>query len=402
MSALAGAPFGHPMRAHWALDPDVLYLNHGTVGCPPRVALAAQQAIRDQVERQPSRFLLRDLAQMGMGPSDGGEPLMRRAAREVGAFVGTKEPDFVFTENVTTSINSVFRSFDWRAGDEIVLGDIGYGAVTHAARYVTRRAGGHVRVLDLATAVPDTAAIVRAYTDALTPRTRLAVVDHITSESAFLMPVREVVAACHARGVPVVVDGAHVPGAIALDVPSIGAEWYGANLHKWAWTPRSLGFLWVGPTSPVEIHPTVISWGLDQGLSAEFDLLGTRDPSAALAAPAGIGFMQELGVERVMAHNHALAWEAARLLAARWGTSLWMGEAHVGTMATVFLPDGAPASREGCLALRNGLLFEDGIEIAVHPFRDRGCVRISAQVYNQLEDYERLASAVLARLGQPA
>jgi isopenicillin-N epimerase len=390
------------MRAHWALDPNVLYLNHGTVGCPPRRALEAQQRIRDEIELQPSKFLLRELAQMGMGPTGGGEPLTRIAAREVAAFVGAKGEDFAFVENVTTGVNCVLRSLELREGDEIVLSDLGYGAVANAAAYVTRRARGHVRVVELENVVPDTGAIVRAFEAALTPRTRLVIVDHITSSSALILPVREVVAACQSRGVPVLVDGAHVPGAIALDVPAIGADWYSANLHKWGWTPRSLGFLWVRPGGPVEIHPTVISWGLDLGLGAEFDLLGTRDPSAALAAPAGLAFMRELGTERVMAYNHALAWEAAQLLSARWGTGLWMREEHVGTMATVFLPPGLGPTQDDCQRLRNALLFEDGIEVAVHPFRNRACARISAQVYNQREDYERLARTVLARLAQPA
>jgi len=390
------------MRAEWALDPDVLYLNHGTVGCPPRRALLAQQAIRDRIELQPSRFLLRDLAQMGMGRMGGGDPLLREAAHAVGAFVGAKGEDFVFTDNVTASINAVFQSFDLREGDEIVVSDLGYGAVTHAATYVTRRAGGSVKVARLEAAVPDTAAIVRAYEAVLTPRTRIAVVDHITSGTAFRMPIDAVVAACHARGVPVVVDGAHAPGAIALDVTASGAEWYAANLHKWAWTPRSLGFLWVAPGGPVTVHPTVISWGLDQGLSAEFDLQGTRDPSAALAAPAALAFMQELGVERVMAYNHALAWEAARMLSARWGTKLWMKEEHVGTMATLFLPAGIAGTFEDCNRFRTPLLVEDKIEVAVQPFRGRAALRILAQIYNQMEDFEQLARAVLARLGQPA
>lgn len=402
MSALATAPLGHGMLAHWALDPNVLYLNHGTVGCPPRRALEAQQKIRDEIELQPAKFLLRELTDIGMYPGDRGEPRTRIAAREVAAFVGAKGEDFVFVENVTTGINAVLRSLVLDAGDEIVLTDLGYGAVTKAANYVARRAKAHVVTVALAEVAGDRAATIEAFAAALTPRTRLVIVDHVTSESALIMPLADIVARCKAKGVPVLVDGAHAPGAIPLDVTAFGATWYAANLHKWGWTPRSLGFLWKSPSSTIELHPPVISWGLDQGLAAEFDLVGTRDPSPALAAPAALAFMRELGVERVMEYNHSLAWSAAQLLAERWGTDLWMRESDVGTMATVPMPPGFAAGREDGLRLRAALLDEDGIEVAVHPFRGRLHARISAQVYNQLDDYERLAAAVLARAGQPA
>jgi len=331
-----------------------------------------------------------------------GEPRARIAAREVAAFVGARGEDFVFVENVTTGINAVLRSLELKPGDEIVLTDIGYGAVTIAANFVARRAGATVRTVALTDTVPDRKATIEAFAAALTPRTRLAIVDHVTSSTALILPVEEIVARCRATGVPVLVDGAHVPGAIALDVPAIGADWYAANLHKWAWTPRSLGFLWVDPKSQFELHPTVISWGLGQGLGAEFDLLGTRDPSAALAAPAALAYMKEWGVERVFAHNHALAWSAARLLTERWGTQLWMREEDIGTMATVPLPAGVGSTRDDGMRFRAALLDEDGIEVAVHPFRGRQHARISAQVYNETADYERLARAVLARVGQPA
>ena len=390
--------FGRAMLDQWLLDPDVIYLNHGTVGATPRRVLAKQQAIRDEIERRPSQFLLRELtgvAPVGMPRSE--PPLLRAAAAEVAPFVGAKGEDFMFVENATTGVNAVLRSLDLREGDEVLITDHVYGAVAKIAAFVTRPRGARVRSIELPYPVPGPDAVVAAVLAAIGPRTRVLIVEHVTSESALVLPVREIASGCRAKGVRVLVDGAHAPGALPLDVSSLGVDWYSANLHKWAFTPRASGFLWVAPERREGLHPTVISWGLGQGLSAEFDLTGTRDPSPFLAAPEAIAFFRSLGVEAVRAYNHGLAWEAARHLSRRWGTKLGMEEEMVGTMATVQLPDRMGSTPEDAARLRDALLFEDRIEIQLHAWRDRLWVRVSAQVYNDVRDIDRLAAAVEAR-----
>ena len=190
-------------------------------------------------------------------------------------------------------------------------------------------------------------------------------------------------------------DGAHAPGAIALDIESLGVDWYVANLHKWLWVPRSSGILWAAPDRQADLRPAVISWGLDQGFTTEFDLPGTRDPSPHLSAPAAIAFMQELGVQAVQRYNHALAWDGAHHLATRWGTEFLAPESMVGTLATVELPPSAGTTEEEAAALRDRLLFEDRIEVQMHAAWGRVHARISAQIYNDLSDIDRLADAVL-------
>ena len=160
------------------------------------------------------------------------------------------------------------------------------------------------------------------------------------------------------------------------------------------WTPRSSGILWAPPERQKDLHPAVISWGLDQGFTAEFDLPGTRDPSAHLAAPAAIAMMRELGVAAVQRYNHALAWAGARKLAERWNVPLETPESLIGTMATVVLPESVGHTADESLNVRDRLLFEHGIEVQLHSFRDRLHARISAQLYNTMEDIERLAEAV--------
>jgi isopenicillin-N epimerase len=232
---------------------------------------------------------------------------------------------------------------------------------------------------------------------AIGPKTRLVVIDHVTSSTALILPVAEIAAGARGRGVMVLVDGAHAPGAIPLDVPAIGVDWYSANLHKWAWSPRSAGFLWTDPRHQATTHPLTISWGLDQGYTSEFDWVGTRDPSGYLAAPIALDFMRSLGVEAVMGYGHSLAWEAARWLTSRWGETLPCPECMVGAMVTVPLPAALGAGVETAKRLRLELLVEDRIEAQIHDIRDRLWVRISAQIYNEMADIERLAHAIEAR-----
>lgn len=383
------------MRAEWPLDPQITYLNHGTVGVTPRRVLAEQQRIRDEIERQPSRFLLRELAAISVGPPDAEPPRMRRAAAAVAAVVGAQPDDLVFVDNATTGANAVLRSLALNPGDEILITDLGYGGVVRAAMFAARERGAEVRTAVMPCPVRSAGELVDACIGALAPRTRLLIVDHITSQTALIMPLADIAAECRARGVAVLADGAHAPGAIPLDIPSLGVDWYVANLHKWMWVPRSSGILWASAERQAALHPPVISWGLDQGFTTEFDLPGTRDPSPHLAAPAAIRMMDELGGAAVRSYTHALAWDGARLLAGRWGTEFVTPESMIGTMATVPLPASKGSTADEAILLRHRLLVEDQIEVQVHAYRDRLHARISAEIYNHLEEMERLAVAVL-------
>ena len=385
--------FGHPMRAEWMLDPGVTYLNHGTVGAVPRRVLAAQQAIRDRIESQPSRVLLRELSGL-VGMPQAGPGLMREAAARVAAHLGARADDLVFVDNVTAGANAVLRSVPLAAGDEIVLADHTYGAVINAARFVTRERGAALRFVEVPYPSFDAGVFVERMLAAIGPSTRLVIVDHISSESAIVLPVADVVAGCRERGVPVLVDGAHAPGVLSIDLTALGADWYTANLHKWAHAPRSCGILWAASARQAGLHPPVISWGLDQGFTAEFDWVGTRDPSAYLAAPEGLAWIETLG-EPARRYMHDLAWRAARELTGAWGTVLSVTEDTVGAMVTVPLPAPLGSAREDAARLRDRLLFTDAIEVQVHAGYGRLWVRVSVQVYNEWSDIVRLRDAVL-------
>jgi isopenicillin-N epimerase len=390
--------FGRSWRGEWMLEEGATYLNHGTVGSPPRRVLAAQQAIRDEIERHPSRFLLRELAEVRVGGPRAEPPRVRVAAAEVAARFGVPGDELVFVDNTTSGVNAVLRSFPFAPGDEILLTDLGYGAMGNIARFVARRRGATVReaVVPFPGATP--AGALAAIEAALGPATRLALIDHITSESALLLPIVEIAALCRERGVALLVDGAHAPGAIELDIPAIGADYYVANLHKWAWTPRPCGILWAAPARRGDLHPAEISWGLDQGWTTEFDLLGTRDPSAWLAAPAALDYLEEVGAAAVREWNHRLAWDGAHHLAERWQVELDTPRTMIGPMATLPLPDRFGGTREDAARLRDALLFEDAIEAQIHARDGRLWTRVAAQVYNDMDDFDRFGEAIERRL----
>ena len=209
-----------------------------------------------------------------------------------------------------------------------------------------------------------------------------------------MLPVAAIVAACHARGVPVLVDGAHAPGSIALDIPAVGADWYAANLHKWAHAPRSCGIIWAKPEHQATLHHPVVSWGSGHGFHAEFDHYATSDSTSYLAAPDGIALLREWGFDAVLAYMHGLAREAGRALADRWGTTIDAPDDMIGAMITVPLPAAAGTTTDEAERLRLALLVEDRIEVQMHAWRGRVWARVSAQIYNDRSDMLRLADAV--------
>jgi isopenicillin-N epimerase len=388
--------FGRAMLDHWLLDPECTYLNHGTVGATPRRVVQKQQALRDEMERQPSRFMLRDL--------NGEYPMPWRSATRlheaiepVAAFVGCRPDDLVFVSNVTNGLNAVLGSLPLNSGDEVLITDFGYGAVALTAGAMCERSGATLRTVHLEYPVRDPGDIVAAIVGALTPHTKLVVLDHVTAQTALVLPVAAVAAECRARHVPVLVDGAHVPGSRPLDIQSLQVDWYAANLHKWAHAPRGCGILWAAPERQSTLHHPIVSWGRSRGFRHEFEHTATSDPTSYLAAPEGLALLREWDFAACVKYMHGLAWDAAGILAERWQTKFEIPREMVGSMATVPLPPQAGATDADALRLRLALLVEDRIEVQLHAWRNRLWVRVSAQVYNDRSDIARLAEAVARR-----
>ena len=327
MSDLNFPGLGTAVRDVWDLDPAALTVNHGSFGATPKSVLAAQDEWRRRMEAQPTRFMALTLP-----------GALRAAAGRLAAFLGARAGDVAFTDNATTGCNAVLRSLPLAPGDEILLFDHGYGAVKNTARHVAALTGARVVEAALPFPRPRADAIVDALAGALTPRTRLVVIDHITSPSAMVLPIAPMIAACRAAGAKVLIDGAHGPGQVEIDLTALGADWYTGNCHKWLMAPKGCAFLWARPDRQADLHPVTISHGYGKGFLAEFDWTGTRDPSAYLAVDAAIDFYRSLGGVRLARRNAALAAEAGALLARRFGTECGTDGETQGSMALVRLP----------------------------------------------------------------
>jgi isopenicillin-N epimerase len=374
---------GENVRALWGLDYGRLNVNHGSYGATPLEVLAEQQRWRDRMEAGPTYFMADDIREA-----------IRSAAGGLAGYLGARGDDLVFVDNATAGTNAVLRSMAFTEGDEIVVHSHTYGALLKTARYVASQSGARVVTAALPFPDPTDDAIVDAFRAVLTSRTQVVLLDHITSPSALILPVERLVALCREAGVLSVVDGAHAPGSVPLDLAVLGADFYTGNCHKWLMSPKGAGFLWVQSEHQYWQHPTIISHGYEQGFTAEFDWTGTRDWSAALSVPSAIAFHQRLGGPALMAANRALAWEAAELLAARWNTAIPASREFFSSMTLIGAPFRGPATDEHVLELRSRMRAL-GADAPVTAVDGRLFVRISAQAYNRMDDYEQLADIVL-------
>ncbi|MDC0719609.1 aminotransferase class V-fold PLP-dependent enzyme [Nannocystis bainbridge] len=394
------SPVAAELRSRWTLDPEVVFLNHGSFGACPRAVLAVQDELRRRMERQPVRFFLRDLQ----------APLA--AAREAAAaFVGADPRDLVFVRNASEGVNAILRSLEFSPGDELLITSHGYNACNNAARYVAHRTGAKVVTAALPFPISGPDEAIAAVLAAVTPRTRLALVDHVTSPTGLLLPIAGIVAALQERGVDCLVDGAHAPGMVPLDLDAIGAAYYTGNLHKWVCAPKGAAILHVRRDRQEPIHPAVISHGFNDPragsrLQAEFDWTGTADPSPWLCVPAALREMGEMlpgGWPEVQARNHALACAGRKLVAKAIGAALPAPEAMLGSLASLSLPPGPDGQVVTPLTsdpLQDALLSRHRIEVPVPwwPAPPQRLIRISAQLYNEVAHYEALARALRAEL----
>jgi isopenicillin-N epimerase len=312
--------------------------------------------------------------------------------------VGTTGGNIGFCENATSGINAILRSLRFQAGDVVVVTDHIYNAVRQTLTHVLAASGAAMRVVDIPVPVEadtDIAAIILAAVD---ERTRLVMVDHVASVSAMVFPVGKIVAGCRDRNVPVLVDGAHAPGMLALDLDALDADWYVGNCHKWLCAPKGAAFLRVPERARENLHPITISHNYGKGFPAEFDLIGTRDASAWLSVPAAIDFHDRLGGADLRQRNHDVAMAGARRLADIFGTRLVAPEHQLGAMACVLLPPGPPATREAANALKQRLWDEARMEVHIMPFHDRLWLRISVAAYNEAAELDMLGDRLGAML----
>lgn len=386
------------MKHHWLLDPAITFLNHGSFGATPRVVLEKQSELRAQMEREPVRFFVREL-----------EPLLDEARRTLAAFLGADAEGLAFVPNATAGVNAVLRSLDLDKFDELLVTNQEYNACRNALDYVAAISGAKVVVADIPFPIDSPDVVLARILEKVSDRTRLLLIDHITSQTALILPVERIVKELAARGVDTLIDGAHAAGFVPLDLREIGAAYYTGNLHKWVCAPKGAAFLYVRENRRRGIRPVSISHGANSQRTdrsrflLEFDWTGTDDPTAWLCVPAALAFMdQHGGWPDVMRRNHALALLGRDRLCDALGIPAPAPDAMLGAMAAVPLPDGMPypAAIIPADPLQDKLLFEHNIEVPITPWPEppKRVLRISAQLYNELGEYERLAAVLRAEL----
>jgi isopenicillin-N epimerase len=377
----------------WGLDRRVLYLNHGSFGACPSVVLAAQTRLRLEMESEPVDFLSATLANR-----------LRDARACLAQFLGADEQDLVFVPNATAGVNAVLRSMDFEPGDELLLTNHTYAACRKTVEFVAARTGARVVVAHLPFPVRSDEEIVAAILTCVSPQTRLALLDHVTSPTALIMPLSRLVSELRDRDVDTLVDGAHAPGMVPIQLSALGAAYYTGNAHKWVCAPKGAAFLHVRRDRQAALHPNVISHGYPSGFPAEFDWTGTFDPTPWLCIPESLRYLGGLlpgGWPEIMARNHALAMDARALLLHRLRSEPPCPASMIGSMASIALPAAAAGSPAASLSLEglHDWFRERGVEIWLHP-QPTPLLRISAQLYNHLAQFERLATLLTEALEQ--
>ena len=377
-------------RLLFSIDPAVSFLNHGSFGAVPIGVQRAQQRLRDEIEANPVRFHASGLVDR-----------IIHTRRHVAGFLGADPEGSALVPNTTTGVSLVLQSVRLESADEVLVTDHAYGAVDLAVRRQCRRSGATVRSVALPMGASD-AEIVGRIRSALRPgKTKLLVIDQISSATATAFPVRDVAAAVHEHDIPILVDAAHVPGMLPVDVAALGVDFWVGNLHKWAFAPRGTALLSVAPAWRRRIDPLVVSWEQEQGFPLAVEYQGTIDYTPWLAAPTGLFTLRTLGWAAVRAHNSTLAAYGQQVVGAALGLVPaelpQPGDPEV-AMRIVPLPAGLATSPAEAQALRQYIADKLSVETQLSSWNGRGLLRLSAQVYNRADEYEKFAERLPAAL----
>jgi len=368
------------LKQHFLLDPSVTFLNHGSFGATPKPVFDEYQRWQRELERQPVEFLGRRCAGLLAGS---------RAA--LGKYLGTQADNLVYTQNVTIALNIVARSLELGAGDEVLTSSHEYGAMDRTWRFLARERG--FSYINQPVSLTSKADFIESFWQGVTARTRVIFLSHITSPTALIFPIQQIILRARAAGIITVIDGAHAPGQIPLDLDLLAADFYGGNLHKWLCAPKGAGFLYARPEMQHLLKPLVVSWGYEPEIPGasvfvdQHEWIGTRDIAAFLSVPAAINFQEQNQWDKVRSACHALAQEAQKRLCETTGIppihsddDSWFAQ-----LTAAPLP-----AKTDLAALKSRLYDQHRIEIPLIAWNDLKLIRVSIQGYNSDQDVEHL------------
>lgn len=384
----------------WLLDPAITYLNHGSLGACPTPVLDAQHKWRVELERSPIQFLLRDMA-----------PRLAEVRRRLAELAGCDPDDLALMPNAESCVNAVLRSLEFGPGDELLATTHDYNACLNSLDFIAQRSGATVVRADVPYPITGPSQVIDSVLDHVTPRTRLAMISHITSATALIFPLEQIVAELEGRGIRVLVDGAHAPGQISLDLDGLGASYYAGNCHKWLCGPKGTGFIHVRRDRKDEIHPLIISNGMNDPrpdlsqFRKEFDWQGVVDTSGFLTIPTAISFMDGLvpgGIMTLAARNHDLAVAARDQLCPILRIDSPAPAEMIPSMVSLPVDQLVPSPE---LRLKLELMLREQYHIEIPFLRwrpapdiERWAIRVSCQAYNDAADIDVLAKALTASI----
>lgn len=394
---LRNLPAASDLAVHWVLDPSIVFLNHGSFGACPRAVLEQQSQLRSRMEAEPVRFLSQEL-----------QPLLDASRNRLAQLLNTAAENLVFVPNATTGVNAVVRSLEFQAGDEILTTNQDYNACRNALRAAAERAGAKVVVAQIPFPLHTESEVIEAVLSCVSDKTRLAMIDHVTSPTAVVYPIEKIVRALEEREIDTLVDGAHAPGMLPLDLDALRPTYYTGNCHKWLCAPKGAGFLYVRPDRQERIQPTTISHGFNtsrpgrNALHTRFDWVGTIDPTPWFCVGSAIDWCASLlpgGIAQLMNRNRNMAIEARRILCKSLDIEPPCPEEMLGSMAAIPLPASSPAlsaAENRIDPLQAKLFNEYAIEVPVSRWGDleQRCLRICAHGYNSRDQYLYLAEAL--------
>lgn len=385
---------GNPaeMRNEWSIPDDVIYLNHGSFGPSPKVVQAARHQWIEQLESQPMHFFLRQM-----------EDAVGVAYECLAKFVGAKPNDLIFVENATAAMNIVAANIELNAGDEVLTTDHEYGAVLRIWRRVCRRAGASLVVRKLPNPMTSADKVIETFMEAVTSRTRLIVISHVTSPTAIILPVAEISRRARELGIPVCIDGPHAVAMLPIDLDQLGCDYYAASGHKWLSAPFGSGFLYVRRSLQQNLQPVITSWGgsvsgRPPSWKDEFDWIGTRDPTAYLSIPIAIQFLQSYGLDEFRNTTHALAQFARQRIQELTGIDAIVSNSAdwFGSMISLPLPsrEQEPPKKGHRDLLQDELWNHYRIEVPIVHWQGTRFVRVSCHLYNSREDIDALVEVL--------